>query len=157
DDVADAKGRVGDDFAAEDLRRTGTQRRADAMVDMAKRSALVSDTAPLGRPLITIVCGDDAFADLCELAADRTPVTVDQVVPHLTEADIERVVFGADRRVIEVGERERFFTGALRRAIEVRDRQCTHESGCDVTAEHAQIDHIIPYAEGGLTTQTNGR
>jgi 5-methylcytosine-specific restriction endonuclease McrA len=45
----------------------------------------------------------------------------------------------------------------LRRAIEARDRHCQHPSGCTVTAEHCHIDHIVPYAQGGLTTQDNGR
>ena len=77
--------------------------------------------------------------------------------PLLAEADIERIVFGAPSRVIDVGVRERFFTGALRRAIEARDRHCQHPSGCDVPAEDCQIDHVVPYAAGGLTVQSNGR
>jgi hypothetical protein len=48
-------------------------------------------------------------------------------------------------------------TPGLRRAIEVRDRHCQHPSGCDVPAEECDIDHKVPYSEGGLTTQGNGR
>jgi hypothetical protein len=79
-----------------------------------------------------------------------TVVSPGQLVPLLGEADIERIVFDGPSRVIDVGVRRRFFTGALRRAIEVRDRHCQHESGC-------HIDHEIPYSEGGLTVQENGR
>jgi hypothetical protein len=50
----------------------------------------------------------------------------------------------------------RLFTGATRRAVEVRDRECCDEL-CDVPAEHCQIDHVRPYAEGGLSTGANGR
>ncbi len=57
---------------------------------------------------------------------------------------------------MNVGVRRRLFAGATRRAVEVRDRQCFSQF-CDVPAEHCQIDHIQPYADGGLTTEANGR
>ncbi|MCU1460906.1 MAG: hypothetical protein JWO37_981, partial [Acidimicrobiales bacterium] len=80
-----------------------------------------------------------------------------EVVAYLGEADVERIVFDGPSRVIDVGVRRRFFGGATRRAIEVRDRTCTHPSGCDVAAEACEIDHIVPWSRGGLTTQANGR
>ena len=43
-----------------------------------------------------------------------------------------------------------------KRAIELRDRMCTHPH-CSEPAESCQVDHIEPYASGGLTTQDNGR
>ena len=46
--------------------------------------------------------------------------------------------------------------GATRRAIEIRDRECTHPY-CDGSRSDLQVDHIVPYAQGGLTTQENGR
>jgi hypothetical protein len=52
--------------------------------------------------------------------------------------------------------RARFFTGGTRRAIEIRDRICTHPH-CYEPAENCQVDHIETYANGGLTTQDNGR
>jgi hypothetical protein len=135
--------------------RTMTQRRADAMVEMAIRSR----TAPPGglrpRPLITFVVGCDSFARVCELATG-TVITPGQIVPHLAEAEIERIVFDGPDRVISVSRRRRF-TGALRRAIEVRDRHCQHPSGCDEPAEGCDVDHIVPYTDGGPTSQDNGR
>ena len=52
--------------------------------------------------------------------------------------------------------RKRSFTGALRRLIEVRDRLCYHEF-CDEAAHRCQADHVIPWSEGGMTAQWNGR
>ena len=52
---------------------------------------------------------------------------------------------------------QRCFTGRLRRAIEVRDRHCQHPSGCDIPAEDCDVDHIVPAAEGGKTTQFNAK
>ena len=77
------------------------------------------------------------------------------LVPWLTEAYVERVVFAPGRRV-EVSEKARLFTGATRRGIELRDQECQHPL-CEVRALWCQVDHIIPFAAGGPTTQENGR
>ena len=155
-DWADARDRFGDRATSLQLARTTAQRRADALVQMATRSAAMPADAVTPRPLVTVVAGYGAFSTMCELA-DGTVVAPHHVVPWLSDADIERIVFDGPSRVIDVGVRQRFFTGALRRAIEVRDRHCQHPSGCDVVAEDCQIDHIHRYADGGLTTQDNGR
>jgi len=136
--------------------RTAGQRRADALVEMARRSAAKSSSHRPARPLISVLIGVETFAGrVCELA-DGTPITPGQVVPLLSEADVERVVFDGPNRVIQLGEREQFFTGGLRRAIEVRDRHCAHP-GCYVPADLCQVDHIIEWAKGGETSQSNGR
>ena len=124
------------------------------MVDMARRSA-PRGRRGAARPLFTVLVGCQAFAQLCELA-DGTVVTPGQLVAHLGEADIERVVFDGPSRVLDVGVRQRLFTGATRRAVEVRDRACWHPS-CDVPAPRCDIDHIQPYETGGPTVQANGR
>jgi len=156
-DWAAARAEWGPDALPSQLPRTAGQRRADAQVQMARNSrACRQGQYRPPRPLLTVHVGLGTLTRMCELA-DGTVVTPGQVFPLLTEADIERVVFDGPARVLEVGVRERFFTGALRRALEVRDRHCQDESGCDVVAENCQGDHKIPYAQGGLTTQDNGR
>jgi hypothetical protein len=155
-DWAEARSAHGERAIESHLPRTAAQRRADAFVEMARRSAAMDPNAVMPRPLFTVLVGYDSFSKTCELSCG-TVVTPSQLVPHLAEADIERIVFDGPSRVIEVGVRQRFFTGALRRAIQVRDRRCTHPSGCDVPAEQCEIDHEVPYGEGGLTTQTNAR
>ena len=82
-------------------------------------------------------------------------ITPGALVPWLDGANFERIIFSPGTR-IECSPKARFFTGATRRAIEVRDQECTHPF-CDVPAERCQIDHIIPYAQGGETTQENGQ
>ncbi|HXW31514.1 MAG TPA: HNH endonuclease signature motif containing protein [Acidimicrobiales bacterium] len=91
---------------------------------------------------------------LCELA-NGTVIPPGSLMPWLDTAEFERVVFSPPNRV-EVSERARLFTGSTRRAIELRDRTCTHPY-CEVPAELCQVDHIVPFSEGGLTTQENGR
>ena len=155
-DWAAARERVGEGVTLDDLPRTPAQRRADALVEMARRAGAVAPGARLPEPLFSVLLGYETFAGrICELA-DGTVVTPGSLVPWLDEAWIERVVFDGPDRVKNVGVRRRLFTGATRRAVEVRDRQCFDEL-CDVPAERCEIDHIQAYAEGGLTVDENGR
>jgi hypothetical protein len=134
--------------------RSPAARRAGALVAMAQRSAIPGPgRAP--RPLFTVLVGDRAFTELCELTND-TIVTPRQLAPWLDSAVLETILFDGPSTVVSVSHRRRF-TGAVRRAIQVRDRHCQHPSGCDVPAEHCDIDHIIPHSRGGPTSQFNGR
>ena len=134
--------------------RTATQRRADALVEMAHRSRSAAEGGLRPRPLLTILVGANTLAHLCELANGHV-VAPGQLVPLLSEADIERIVFDGPDRVIRVS-RKRRFTGALRRAIEVHDRRCQHPSGCDEPASRCDVDHITPHSHGGATSLDNG-
>jgi hypothetical protein len=154
-DWAAAKAIHGDATRLEDLERTPAQRRADALREMARRSAATPADAREPRPLLVVHLGDDSLKRLCEVASG-TVIAPGRLVPLLNEADIERIVYaGASRRVIDLGRRSRFFTGALRRAIQLRDRRCT-DPGCDTPADDCDVDHRVPYAKGGRTDQTNG-
>ena len=75
--------------------------------------------------------------------------------PWMDSAYFERAIFSLGNR-IDVSVRARLFTGGTRRAIELRDRICTHPY-CYEPAENCQVDHIETYAQGGQTTQENGR
>ena len=154
-DWAEAKARVGEEVHTSDLRRSAAQRRADALVEMATRSATAPADGRRPEPLFSVLVGYETFAGpLCELAGGAM-VTPDSLA-YLESAWAERVVFDSPSRVLDVGVRRRLFSGATRRAVEVRDREC-FEPSCDVPAERCQIDHVRPRAEGGPTTQANGR
>lgn len=135
--------------------RTPAQRRAAALVEMAQRSARASDQARPAQPLFTVLVGQDTLKHLCELA-EGTVIAPDQLVPWLGTADYETILFDGPHTIVSVSHRRRF-TGALRRAIEVRDRRCTHPSDCDIPASRCDVDHIVPYAQNGPTSQFNGR
>jgi len=148
-DWAQAKDRYGPDATPAHITRTAGQRRHDALVELIARAT----TAPTGgkrpRPLISVLVGYETFAGrVCELA-DGTVITPGVVASMLSEADIERVVFDSQRRIIDLGRR-RSFTGAARRALEITHRYCAHP-GCDVPAEACQGDHIQPWSQGGTT------
>jgi hypothetical protein len=154
-DWADATERCNGDVRNSHLPRTPAQRRADALVEMAHRSRTAPADGIRPEPLVTVyVDYETVTGRLCELASGA-PITPGRLLPLFTRADIERIVFGPRKRVLELGVRTRFFTGGLRRAIELRDRHCQWP-GCNVPASRCQIDHDQPYAAGGLTTQDNG-
>jgi hypothetical protein len=134
--------------------RTVSARRAEALVVMAQRSATPAQgRAP--RPLFSVLVGDRAFTELCELT-NGTVVTPRQLAPWLDTADLETILFDGPSTVVSVSHR-RAFTGAVRRAVEVRDRHCQHPAGCDVPADQCDVDHIVPHCRGGPTSQFNGR
>lgn len=154
EDWAGAKAIYGDDVRADLLKRTPAQRRCDALVLMAKRSASATG-AGATRPLVTVLVDYNTFGRVCELASG-TVIAPGQVVPLLSEAHIERIVFDGGSRVIDVS-RKRSFTGALRRALEIRDGHCQDPSECDEPATKCDGDHLKAYARGGRTEQSNGR
>ncbi len=155
-DKKDAEERgLGFELAFGHLRRTPRQRSADALVEMATRSASCPAGSRRPDPLFTVLVDYETMhGRMCQLAQGAA-VTPGSLVRYLESADIERVVFGLGKRV-EVSERARLFSGATRRALEVRDQECQH-AFCDEWVDRCQTDHIQPFSEGGLTVQENGQ
>jgi hypothetical protein len=151
-----AREELGREPTAADLWRTPSQRRADALVEMAARSAVVKPGN--GRPpaplFSVLVDWPTLSGRVCELA-EGIVVSPGELVDWLSVADLERAVMEPSGRV-EVSPTRRIFSGATRRAIQLRDGECVHEY-CDVEASRCQCDHIVPWSEGGRTTQENGR
>jgi hypothetical protein len=151
--------RICEQLRRQDLRdgvsRTATQRRADALVEMATRSATAPTNGLRPRPLLTVTIGIEPFNHVCQTAAG-TVIAPGLLIPHLTDADIERIVYDPPNRRLEASHR-RPFTGALRRVIEIRDGHCQHASGCDEPATRCDVDHIIPHSQNGITCLCNGQ
>ena len=87
-----------DQAADSNQSRTTRQRGADALVEMATRSA-TTQGGRRPRPLISVLVGETMFAHTCELAAG-TVLTPSAIVPLLGDADIERIIFEAPDRII---------------------------------------------------------
>jgi hypothetical protein len=134
-------------------RRTITQRRAAAWIEMATRSASATPTTR-ARPLFTVLVGDDTTRHLCELATG-TVITPGDVQHWAHLALVESVIFDGPSRLIATTTK-RTFTGAIRRGIQVRDRRCTHP-GCTVPADRCDIDHVVAYTRRPVTDQDGGR
>jgi Domain of unknown function (DUF222)/HNH endonuclease len=155
EDWAEAKARLGRTPHVDELQRDSGQRRADALVEMATRSR----TAPTGgvrpAPLFTVFVGYETMhGRICELE-NGTVLAPSSLDPWMDSAYFERAIFSLGTRV-DVSVQARFFSGGTRRALEARDRMCTHPY-CYEPADNCQADHIVPYAQGGPTTQENGR
>ena len=154
-DWAEAVERLGRPPATHELARTPDQRRADALVEMARRSATAPADGKAPRPLFQVLLGADSMSHLLQLASGQV-MPPSALLPWLSSADLERYLFEPQgQRVLRVSYR-RTFTGALRDAIKVRDRVCYHRT-CDEPAPRCQVDHIEPWAAGGITAQENGR
>jgi hypothetical protein len=152
-DWAEARARLGREPSPSELARTPDQRRADALVEMAVRSATAKGKRP--RLTLSILMGASKFSELCQLSTGQV-VTPASLVPWITEMEIERILFDAyGERAVRVSRR-RLFTGAVRRIIEVRDRRCYHDY-CEEPMSRCQADHVEPWSEGGMTSQENGR
>jgi hypothetical protein len=154
-DWAEATERLGREPALAELRRTPSQRRADALVEMATRSASCPADATRPRPLFTVLVNYELLHGRILELAQGSVLTPGSVLRYLDHCDIERAVFTPGARV-EVSERSRLFSGATRRALEIRDRECTHPL-CEEQVQRCQADHIEPFSHGGLTVQENGR
>lgn len=120
-DWADAKARLGRTPTVADLARTAAQRRADALVEMAKRSAAMPPDARQARVLVSVLVGEGTFRNLCEVETTRRPIPPGAVRDWLNDALFERILFDGPDRVIGVSHR-RSFDGARRRALQARDR-----------------------------------
>ena len=154
-DCAEARERLGRTPRIDELARDGGQRRADALVEMATRSRTAPADGIRPAPLFSVLVGyETVHGRICELE-NGTVLAPSSLEPWMQSAYFERAIFSLGTRV-DVSVRARLFTGGTRRAIELRDRICTHPY-CYEPAETCEADHIQPYAEGGPTTQENGR
>jgi hypothetical protein len=154
-DWGEAKRRLGREPALSELARRAGQRRADALVEMATRSATAPPEQRRPRPLFSVLVDFETLSGRILELKNGTVLAPSDLTGWLTEAMLERALLTPQGRV-EVSRTSRLFTGATRRAIELRDRRCTHPY-CDEPISRCEVDHIVPYAEGGLTTQENGR
>ena len=154
-DCAEARERLGRTPRIDELSRHGGQRRADALVEMATRSRTAPADGIRPVPLFSVLVGYETLhGRICELE-NGTVLAPSSLQPWMEAAYFERAIFSLGTRV-DVSVRARLFTGGTRRAIELRDRICTHPF-CYEPAESCEADHIEPYADGGPTTQENGR
>jgi len=137
--------------------RTPGQRRADALVDLA-RAVLDSGVAPGKEKPQVLVLTD--LAALCghgggtHETVGGAVLTPEQVRRYACDCALSRVVFGADGQPLDVGRSTRTVPPALARAVIARDRHCQHP-GCDRPARWCDIHHLFHWADGGPTAIWN--
>lgn len=155
------------------LPRTSKQRRADAAY--AIFAAAASQFPPAPEPLVSIVIdqatfertllalghggrlpslihpGEDLLDKRCETTAG-IPIDPVHAVGAALVGHVRRVVMNAAGVPIDMGRRSRVFTGSSRAAVAVRRRRCVWP-GCNLLT--CEIDHRIPWADGGRTDAAN--
>jgi hypothetical protein len=162
-DYEEARVRLGREPVVTELRRTATQRRLDTVTEMARRAMSAPPGSRKPAPLATVVIGSERHAQLLQLASG-TPITLAEGLRVMLDGEVERATFDTPNRV-QISETARLFTGATRRGIEIRDLTCSFvgitRSGkrwrCQVPAHRCDVDHEIPFEDGGPTIQDNGR
>jgi len=144
---------------ATDDERTTSQRRADALEDLARSYLDGSQTPVVGgeRPHVTVHVDLDALAGRAgglHETEDGCVLDVETIRQLACDATVTRVVFGPGSEVLDVGRKTRVIPAALRRAVIARDRHCTRP-GCSRPPHWCDVHHIISWANGGDTIITN--
>jgi Domain of unknown function (DUF222) len=142
-----------------DDRRGAGQRRADALVELARRALSGGALPDSGgdRPRLLVTVDAAALADgrvPGELAATRASVGFDTVRRISCDAELIRVVLSAAGEVLDLGRGTRLPSAAQRRALLVRDGGCVFP-GCGRPPDFCDAHHLRHWADGGPTDLAN--
>jgi hypothetical protein len=144
---------------AEGDTRTTSQRRADALGDLARSFLEGSETPMVGgeRPHVSV------HVDIAALSGtggglhefgDGAVMDPESIRQLACDASVSRIVFGPGSEVLDVGRRTRVIPAGLRRAVIARDRGCV-APGCGRPARWGDVHHILSWADGGETVIEN--
>ena len=177
-DWAEARARLGDKATKRDLGRTAAQRRADALVEMARASAAHGGVGTEPNLGVTMVVDPDTYQTVwarivaeingedpnrypyplqrrCEFA-DGTPVTPEQVLFTSLTGWMNALVTDPDGYPVSHGRERRWFSGPPRRAAQIAFPVCDHPS-CTIRSPHCEVDHILAWIDDGLTDSVNAK
>lgn len=135
-------------------RRSLSQRRADAMVDICDRYLRGAFGTPRRRPHLNVTVGLETLLGASEApgrTTDGEPLPADVVRRMACDAEITRVILGPDGMPLDVGRTSRVMTPAIRTALELRDGGCS-VPGCDLPPEWCDAHHEHPGWLGGVET-----
>jgi Domain of unknown function (DUF222)/HNH endonuclease len=143
-----------------EARRSSSQRWADALGEMARRSRAADVvTRHKVRPTIIALADADLLWDqlkvrgFCQLA-DGTKITARQLRRLACEADIIPMVLDSDGVPLDMGRKVRLATDAQRLALRVVHDTCAVD-GCDVPFDWCEIHHLRPWEKLGATDLAN--
>ncbi|MGH9025441.1 MAG: DUF222 domain-containing protein [Acidimicrobiia bacterium] len=140
--------------------RTPAQRRADALVELARRALDAGDLPDRGgeRPHLAVTVPLDTLmgrpgapgADL-----DWSGVLTGEAVRRIScDCKVHRVITDGASQPLDVGRATRVPSAALRRALVVRDRGCVFP-GCGRPAAWCDVHHLVHWTKGGPTCRDN--
>ena len=138
--------------------RTATQRRADALTEIARLALATGELPENGgdRPqLVLTMRHDDLLARIGHGMLDTGLVLSPQTVRRIAcQANIIPAVLDTTGQVLDLGRQRRLFTGPIRRALILRDGGCIFP-GCDRPPRWCDGHHILSWLLGGPTRLSN--
>ncbi len=140
--------------------RPAPQRRADALVELARQRLDQGDLPDVGgqRPHLTITARVDTLKGEPESPAGEmewaSPVPAETVRRLACDASLSRVLFDPASEPMDVGRATRTISPALRRALAARDKGCRFP-GCDRPQSWTDCHHLTHWADGGETNLAN--
>jgi len=142
-------------------RRSATQRRGDALVDLAQL-ALTAGTlgSEAGGTGATVFVGCDHETLERKLTEDRptldtgTPITPETLRRLACDAMIIAAVLGSSSQPLDIGRATRTVPAGMRRALLARDKHCAFP-GCSVAPAWCHAHHCSFWADGGPTALWN--
>jgi hypothetical protein len=168
-DWTDARHRLGDTATTHDLARSEPQRRADALLAMARAAASTPPGSQPPRATTNVLIDQDTFeahlrgetrdpADyrkvVCRTHTGRR-LHPDDAVNTALIAHIRRVVYDTTGTIIDLGRRSRLFRGAARDAVMLLLTNCVW-IGCDQPIHWCHADHSVGWKAHGATVPRNG-
>jgi len=140
----------------EDLAGMGPRLRADALVDMARRSTATDDATPSARPLVWVIAGEEQLRTgrgVCELAGGGaiSAMTAQRLA---CDCDIARVLIDPTDNRFDLGRTRRRASATQRRLLWLRDGGCAFP-GCDRPPGWCEAHHIVFWDDGGPTDLEN--
>src|SRR5262249_39427390 len=138
--------------------RTTSQRRADALVEMAQRQLDQGELPQRGcqRPHLMLVAqtatlSSEPGAPAAELESGQPALSpAESGADPARPGEGARVQVGAGSEILSVGRATRVVPAALRKALMLRDRHCQFP-GCGRPARWADAHHLEHWIEGGKT------
>ena len=142
------------------LLRSPAQRRAEALVELARR-VLDGGELPCNGgerphvsvtvPLVALESRTRASGAVLEWAG---PIGGEAARRLACDAAVSRIITDGRSEPLDVGRSTRTIPVALRRAIVARDRHCIFP-GCDRPPPWADVHHFVHWADGGETSLEN--
>ncbi len=140
--------------------RSACQRRADALVELARRQLDSGGLPEVAgqRPHLTVTASMETLMAIPGHQAGalgRGDVVPSETVRRLAcDAALTRVLLSSDGQPLDVGRTTRTAPPALRRALVTRDRGCRFPS-CDRPSDWTDCHHLKHWADGGETNLAN--
>ena len=133
--------------------RPWQQKRADAVMDMARTAVKHAGDSPAGgdeRFVVHVLAHEDGMTLL-----DGTPLDPDAAARLACDSSATRLLLGPDWEPLAMGRRTRSWTTAQRRAVIVRDGGRCRFPGCQ-SRRYLDLHHHRSWARGGPTNVSNG-